>query len=208
MPPGVGYARAGPIRFLLAHANKKFDFIQHTPETWGPLKASGKGGEFGGLPRVCINGQEFGQSMASLRMLGSMYGLYDPKDWKCCSYVDTILDCWVDMHDKTYEVMIFMPNATEEEKSTKLQEYIEKFHEPCLTIMETWLGRHSGPYIAGAKMTIADIALVAMLLSIWECEGGPFTATFKPVLAKYPKVQAYNLKLRETFGETVKSVDA
>ena len=46
----------------------------------------------------------------------------------------------------------------------------------------------NGPYIAGKKLTIADFALVSFLLSMWECEGGPFAATFKPVLAKYPKV--------------------
>ena len=141
-------------------------------------------------------------------MLGAMHGFYDTNDWKCCSYVDTILDCWVDMHDKSYEVAMFMPKATEEEKATKMQEYIEKFHEPCLGLMEKLLERHGGPYIAGPKVTIADIAMVAFLLSIWECEGGPFTETFKPVLAKYPKVQAYNLKLRETFSETIKSVNA
>ena len=74
--------------------------------------------------------------MASLRMLGSMYGLYDPTDWKCCSYVDTILDAWVDLHDTSYAVAMFMPNATEAEKASKMQENIQKFHEPCLAVME------------------------------------------------------------------------
>ena len=77
-----------------------------------------------------------------------------------------------------------------------MQECIEKIHEPCLRVMEKFLGEHRGPYLAGPKVTIADIAMVAFLLSIWEAEGGPYTATFKPILAKYPKVQAYNLKLR------------
>ena len=140
-------------------------------------------------------------------MLGAMNGLYDTTDWKRCSYVDTILDCWVDIHDKSYAVAMFMPDATDAERASKMQECIGKFHEPTLGLMETMLGKHGGPYIAGPKLTIADVALVSFLLSIWECEGGPFTETFRPVLAKYPKVQAYNLKLRETFCETIKSVD-
>ena len=109
VPPGLGYARAGPIRFLLHHANQRFEMIEYTFEQWGPLKMSGKGGEFGGLPRVCINGKEYGQSMATLRMLGAMHGFYDPRDWKTCGYVDTILDAWVDMHDKSYGIIMFMP---------------------------------------------------------------------------------------------------
>ena len=56
IPPGLGYARAGPIRFLLHHAKKRFDMIEYTFEEWGSIKMSGKAGEFGGLPRVCING--------------------------------------------------------------------------------------------------------------------------------------------------------
>ena len=195
-PPGLGYARAGPIRFLLGHADKRFEMIEYTFEQWGPIKAGGKAGEFGGLPRVCINGEEFGQSMATLRMLGAMHGFYDATDWKTCSYVDTILDAWVDMHDKSYEVAMFMPTASAEERAAKMKEYIGKVHEPCLRAMEQFLGTHGGPYIAGPSVTIADLALVAFLVSMWEAEGGPFTALFKPVLAKYPKVQAYFLRLR------------
>ena len=80
-----------------------------------------------------------------------------------------------------------MANASQGERESKMQEYIDKYHEPCLKFMEKSL-EENGPYIAGKKLTIADFALVSFLLSMWECEGGPFAATFKPVLAKYPKV--------------------
>ena len=55
--------------------------------------------------------------------------------------------------------------------------------------------------MAGSKLTIADCCMVAMLVNIWENPAGPFSAQFAPVLKKYPKVQAYNLKLREAFKE-------
>ena len=165
-------------------------------------------GEFGGLPRVTINGREFGQSMATLRMLGSMNGLYDPSDWKCAAYVDSILDCWVDLHDKSYQVAMFMPNASDEERMAKMTEIIDKLHEPCFKYMEGLLTKHNGPYIAGTKLSIGDIALMSFLESMWECPGGPFVGLFKPVIAKYPKVKMYFSKLRATFCETIKRVIA
>ena len=103
---GLGYARSDMLRFLL-HKNKvEYEFIGYDFEQWGAMKGSGQSGEFGGLPRVCINGKEFGQSMASLRMLGAKYGMYDPKDWKSSFYTDHILDAWVDIHDKTNGIVL------------------------------------------------------------------------------------------------------
>ena len=74
---GLGYARADPIRFLLHHAKVDYQYIGYDFEQWGKLKGEGKGGEFGGLPRLTMNGKEYGQSMAVLRMLGQKYGYYD-----------------------------------------------------------------------------------------------------------------------------------
>ena len=73
----MGYGRADPIRFLLHHAKVDYQYIGYDFEQWGKLKAEGKQGEFGGLPRVMIDGKEYGQSMATLRMLGQKYGYYD-----------------------------------------------------------------------------------------------------------------------------------
>ena len=43
--------------------------------------------------------------------------------------------------------------------------------------------------------------MVAVLANIWENPAGPWTEAFKPVLEAYPKVQAYNLALREAFAD-------
>ena len=145
--------------------------------------------------------------MASLRMLGAKEGYYDPTNWKECQCIDQILDAWVDIHDKFYEVAMFM-QGTAQEKNVKMQEYIEKLHHPVLKFMEDNLGKNGGPYLAGKKLTIADFAMAAFLLSAWEAEGGPFVAQFKGPLSQYPKVTAYNLKLRETLAETIKRVAA
>ena len=103
---GQGYGRSSPVRFLLNHAKCDFEYIGYDFPTWGKIKGEGKGGEFGGLPRVTINGQEFGQSMASLRMLGTKLGYYDPTDWKAAFYCDVVLDAWVDVLGSTTGIML------------------------------------------------------------------------------------------------------
>ena len=138
--------------------------------------------------------------MASLRMLGAKYGMYDPKDWKAVFYCDHILDAWVDIHDKTNGIVLDQ-ESSQEQKGEKLQEVIEKNHIPLLKVMEDQLEKLGGPFITGPKLTIADCAMVAVLANIWENPAGPWTEALKPVLENYPKVQAYNLKLREAFAD-------
>ena len=94
---GMGYGRSSPVRLLCEHWGIPFEYKGYDFPEWGAIKGAGQGGEFGGLPRVCINGEEFGQSMATLRMMGTKKGLYDPKDWKSAAYIDPILDAWVDL---------------------------------------------------------------------------------------------------------------
>ena len=145
-----------------------------------------------------MNGKEYGQSMAELRMLGTMYGYYNPSDWKCAYYCDVILDGWVDILDKTNGIVL--SEDSEEKKKETLENVIKNIHIPFLNFMEKQLVECGGPYIAGNKLTIADCAMVATLANIWENPAGPFTERFKPVLANYPKVQAYNKTLRVAFA--------
>ena len=195
------YGRADPIRFLLHHAKIDYEYVGYDFPTWGKIKAEGKNGEFGGLPRVTINGEEMGQSLAILRMFGAKYGYYPINDWKTSFHINVILDVWPDMLEKTNAITLGMKNMSQDEIDEKLKAAIEKAHVPALNCMEKQLAEHGGPYIAGAQLTIADCCIVATLANIWENPAGPWSEKFKPVLANYPKVQAYNLKLREAFKE-------
>ena len=198
----MGYGRADPIRFLLHHANVDFEYVGYDFAKWGELKGSGKGGEFNGLPRVTIDGKEYGQSLAILRMLGAKHGYYTPSDWQCAARVDLFLDAWVDMLDKSTGLALSAGGGKDMAEVLKEHEtVIKNVHEPAIKAMEAQLTEVGGPYLAGSKLTIADCCMVAMLANIWENPAGPFSAQFAPVLKNYPKVQAYNLKLREAFKQ-------
>ena len=117
-----------------------------------------------------------GQSMAILRALGTKYGYYTPTDFKTAYYTDVVLDCWVDMHDKSNGAILGKKSPEEH------QGIIDNVHVPALNVMEKQLATHGGKFIAGDKLTIADCAMVAMLVNIWENPVGPWKEQFKPVL--------------------------
>ena len=128
--------------------------------------------------------------MAILRMLGQKYGYYDAQNWRCAAKVDTLLDAWVDMHDKTNGLALKMTQGgcTQEEAMTEIDGIIENVHVPALKVMEEQLSQDGGPYLAGADLTIVDCAFVAMLVNIWENPVGPWSSKFEPILKGYPKV--------------------
>ena len=109
------YGRCEPIRFLLSHAKVDYKFIGYDLPTWKNMKAQGKSGEFGGLPRVTTNGEELGQSLAILRMFGAKYGYYPTNDWKTSFYINVILDCWEDMLVKTNTTTFVLKEMSQDE---------------------------------------------------------------------------------------------
>ena len=44
--------------------------------------------------------------MAILRSMGAKHGYYTPTDWKTAYYTDVILDCWVDLLDKSSALIL------------------------------------------------------------------------------------------------------
>ena len=91
------HGRADPIVFLLSHAKVEYKRINVTNEEWGKMKAEGKNGEFGGLPRVYLDGKEYGQSVACLRSLGQRYGYYDASNMHDAAKADVFVDAWTDL---------------------------------------------------------------------------------------------------------------
>jgi hypothetical protein len=117
-------------------------------------------------------------------MVGAQHGYYKPSDWQSCAQVDVVLDAWVDMLDKSNGIALKIGSACTPEEAMKEHEgVIERVHVPALKVMEAQLTANGGPYIAGNFISIADCAMVAMLVNIWENPAGPWAAQFKPVLA-------------------------
>ena len=87
-----------------------------------------------------------------------------------------------------------------EEVGAKADSVIEKVHVPTIKYMEQQLTDLNSDYLAGDKVTIADIAMCTCLVDMWENPSGPWSAKFTPILAQYPKVTAYNKRIRETFA--------
>ena len=132
------YGIADPLRFLLHREKVDYELVIYDLEAWGKLKKEGKGGEFGGLPRVTYKGKEYGQSMAILRMFGQKYGYYDASDWKAAAKADVFLDAWFDMQEKVNSVSLgmLMGGLKKEEAEAKIDKAIELAHVPVLKIME------------------------------------------------------------------------
>ena len=198
----LGEARSSALQFLCHHAGIVYEFKGHSFESWGAEKAAGRGGEFGGLPRVHIDKHELGESQAILRCMGAKHGYYNPNDPKQSYLVDVVLDCFGDLHDTSNGVALGVVTGqmTAEDGNKAIAEKIPKVFEPILNLYEAQLG-HGCKFIAGEKVTIADCAMVALMANILENPNGPFFETYKPLMTKYPKISAYFGRLRIEFAK-------
>ena len=130
----VGEARSAPIRWLLRHCNRDFEMDAIDFGAWPALKGTS---EFGGLPRAWMNGVEYGQSNAILRMMGAHEGLYNPCDPKEAYLIDVQLDNWTDLLDKTSGIVLaHMQGKPKEECEKEMADVIEKVVRPILAMME------------------------------------------------------------------------
>ena len=91
------HGMADPIVFLLTHAKVEYKRVNVEQADFAKMKAEGKGGEFGSLPRVHIDGKEYGQTTAILRSFGQRYGYYDASNMHCAAKCDVFVDAWADL---------------------------------------------------------------------------------------------------------------
>ena len=185
---------------MIEYDKKDYEFIGYTFPEWGALKQAMNGQEYFGLPRMTVNGREYGQSAAALRMAGKMHGYYDPTDWKSSYYCDVIIDQWSDML-KCLDP--FLGGGTDEEKMAGAMENIQKVHVACFKLMEAQLEALGTTYIAGNKLCIADFVMSAFVHNIYENPNGPLNGAVAETIESYPKVKAYFGRLKEEFKETV-----
>merc|ERR1712151_505813 len=188
------YGRADSIRFCLEKAGVKYQYIGHSNEKWGQMKANKPAHrEFNFMPIWTVDGKEYGQSMALLRGIGTKHNMYFPQDPFTSYYCDVILDCFVDVLDGCTGVILGV--LLDPSKGGK----------PTDDNMKA-LG---GKYAAGNRLTIADCVMVAGMDNIWCNAAGPFEAEFMKLFSAgdvdKDMIMTYFATLRSEFGTRLNS---
>lgn len=143
-----------PTRNAFRYANIPFEDVRVKYGDWPAIKASDKC-LYGQMPLLEIDGKPFAQSMAILRYVGKVTGLY-PTDPVEALRVDELLDAVIDLRTKispTYSL-------PEPERIAARQILAEDFIKPHLMKIECRISLPSfAGYAVGDELTIADLAL-------------------------------------------------
>lgn len=109
--------------------------------------------------------------------------MYFPKCHKTSYMCDVIVDCFVDVLDGNAGVCL--PVATQKNGQPddgdvqKIKDLWKKASVPLLKLLTKNMKCHGGKYAAGDRLTIADCAMVACLVNIWQNKSGPMYATYE-----------------------------
>ncbi|MDG2004178.1 MAG: glutathione S-transferase [Novosphingobium sp.] len=152
--------RAGPIRIALGIGKIAFEDERFAYADWPNLK-----GEMplGAVPVLDVQGTRLCQSNAILRYAGRLSGLY-PDDLLEAAKCDQMLDTIEEILSRIVDTMMM---EGEEQKAARdgLCEGPLPFF---LDAMQTMVGTDDKPYVAGGKLSVADLKLanfVGMLSS-------------------------------------------
>lgn len=150
-----------PIRNAFRVSGTPFEDARIPMAEWGAVKADKKF-VFSQMPILEINGVPYAQSMALLRYVGKLTGLY-PTDPIEALRVDEILDCMLDVRGKlstTYSLPL-------EERLTARKKLQKDFIENLYSRIEKRISNQNfHGFVVGEKLTIADLALANDAASI------------------------------------------
>ena len=138
-----------PIRLAFRHGNIAFEDVRVKFADWPALKPKAK---FGQMPFLEVDGEVYAQSMAILRYVGRLVGLY-PTDPLEALRVDELLDCFLDVRGKM-STTYALPEA---EKIAIRKKLAEEFIKPRLQCLEDRVGKQG--YAVGNKLSIADLVI-------------------------------------------------
>ena len=149
-----------PIRQAFRLAKIPFEDIRVKFADWPALKSTGKC-VFGQMPAIEIDGKLFAQSMAILRYVGKLAGLY-PSDALEALRVDELLEAVLDIRGKM-SVTYAMPDSEKVEARKKLA---DSFIKPHLKNIELRINNQEGGFkgfAVGSKLSVADLVLASDL---------------------------------------------
>ena len=149
------YARAEPMRMLLAHAKVSYEDDRMDFAEFGKRKAAGFFPN-GQAPLWFQDGNQYFESLAILRFIGRQHGYYPPEFhdmWRCDSIIDFTNDFL-----QALSPLIMIGKTSEEDKKTyissitKLSEHLNKI-----------LG-HGKSFLCGDKLSNADFFVFALVM--------------------------------------------
>lgn len=177
--------RAEPIRIALRLAGVPFEDRRVDFAGFGALKASGAL-PLGSVPVLEVDGLVMTQTGAMLRYAAALGGgaLY-PKDPMEAFIVDSVVDT---LNDTLSHAML--PSLFERDMEKKLAMRAELAAGPMartLSYVDGLVGRSSGPFLLGDRLSIADLVIAAHVNQI---ESGRLDGITPEYLDRWPRLRA------------------
>eukprot|EP00752_Nemacystus_decipiens_P001600 g1560.t1 len=145
-----------PVRLALAQSGVEWVDDRVAFEDWPALKPTLPNGQ---LPVIEVDGVVIPQSLAQLRYIGKIGGLY-PTDPIQAALADAAADALNDITGPMRAA--YFENDVEKKK--QLEKHMAEVAIPAwLANMEKALEAAGGQYFAGGKLSIGDIAIVSRL---------------------------------------------
>ena len=187
--------RADPIAQMFAYHGQDWKKRGWSQEEWGAAKAKNNGmcGEFnGGLPQVkfTVGGKKMDCSglSAIMHMFGVKYGYYDPKNFKQASLVDPIIESFGDVIGCVGGVA-FAPEG--EAKNAAIQKFTD-VTKRFLMLVDKALSSHSGKWVAGNSITIADFVMASFYGNLVMNPNCPLKGVTAPMIMAMPKLKSHS----------------
>lgn len=189
-----GFAgRGDPIAQMFAYHGQEWKKTAWAQDKWGAAKAQGgQCGEFnGGLPQVkfTVGGKKMDCTglSAIMHMFGVKFGYYDPKNWKQAAMVDPIVEAYGDIVSCLGGVAFA---KDEEEKATAVKKFTDTTVN-FMKVVDKALCMHSGKWICGDKITIADFVLASVYGNLAMNPNCPVKDIVAPIVMGKPRCKSH-----------------
>ena len=190
------YGRAEPLRMALSYAKVDYEDIRVNKEEMTKMKEEGKL-EFGQLPVIEKDGKFYGQSASLLRFIGKKHGMY-PEDAGAAWRADSVMDS---IEDLIQQFVKIMRAETEEQKKEIAKTFTTEWLPKYWTAIDKVISESGTWHVVGDKLSIADIALGAVLMNNFLNEANPHSAMLKPTLEGYTNIAKFVEGFKGEFAE-------
>lgn len=150
--------RAEMIRLAFAIGDIKFEDVRLSYDEWNAVKSSDHAPPMKQLPALEINGVLYNQSLAILRYVGQITGLYPSCPVQGLrvnelidgfgSFIDSVVNAWFE--------------SDPERKKVSQQRIVDSLPN-TLALLEKLVASNRGPWSVGCSLTIADLVIMSAL---------------------------------------------